>query len=478
MNRRSFLRTGALISGYLLLWGCGQPEPPDEAASPTEMATARVNHQSDETPEDDDADTIVVVGAGMAGLAAARALQANGFKVVMLEGRDRIGGRVWTDHSWPDAHLDLGASWIHGINGNPITDLAKEFEVETLPTDYDSMALYDSDGRQLTQAEQREIEEQFQQIFGVVEEQAEALDDDISIEQAVNAALAAVTLDTRGVRRLDYALNTVVEHEYAADISEMSLLSFGQDEEFDGGDVLFPGGYDQLVKALAEGLDIRLNQKVEQITYNDEGVTVTTSQGEFEADRVVVTLPLGVLQQGAVEFSPPLPADKREAIDNLGMGLLNKVYLRFDEPFWPEDVDLLGYIPEQKGAWAEWLNIYKYTGQPILLAFNAAHYGRQLEPLPDDQIIAAAMATLRRMFGQSIPNPSAWLITRWASDPFAGGSYSFLPVGAGGDDYDTLAEPVAGRLFFAGEATHRDYPSTVHGAFLSGLREAERIAEL
>lgn len=477
MNRRRFLRTAALISSYLLLWGCGQPKQPDEAAQPAKTA-AQANQPGGNVPEEDDVGTILVIGAGMAGLAAARALQVGGFKVVVLEGRDRIGGRIWTDHTWPNAHLDLGASWIHGIDGNPITSLAKEFEVDTLPTDYDSMALYDSDGRRLPPAELEEIYEQFQRIFGAVEEQAEALDDDISIQQAVNTALAAVTFEAGDVRRLDYALNAVIEQEYAADVAELSLLSFGQDEEFDGGDVLFPGGYDQIINAMAEGLDVRLNQKVRRIAYDAESVTVTTNQAEFEADRVVITLPLGVLQQGTVEFSPALPAEKREAINNLGMGLLNKVYLRFDEVFWPTDTDLLGYISEKKGEWAEWLNIYKYTGQPILLAFNAADYGRRLEQLADNQIIVAAMDTLRRLFGPSIPNPTAWLITRWAADPFAGGSYSFLPVDAVGDDYDTLAKPVAERLFFAGEATHRKYPATVHGAFLSGLREAERIARL
>ncbi|NJN93924.1 MAG: FAD-dependent oxidoreductase [Anaerolineales bacterium] len=173
-----------------------------------------------------------------------------------------------------------------------------------------------------------------------------------------------------------------------------------------------------------------------------------------------------------------MPASKTAAIRRLGMGLLNKTYLRFPEAFWDDEHDLLGYIGERKGEWAEWLNIYKYTGQPILLGFNAGRYGRQIEKLSDEQIVGAAMNTLRAIYGNDVPDPTASLITRWASDPLAGGSYSYLPPGATEADREALAEPVAERLFFAGEATASDYPATVHGALLSGRRAAAEIGEL
>ncbi|MEK9164377.1 MAG: FAD-dependent oxidoreductase, partial [Chloroflexota bacterium] len=159
-------------------------------------------------------------------------------------------------------------------------------------------------------------------------------------------------------------------------------------------------------------------------------------------------------------------------------GVLNKVYLRFAAAFWAEDdTDWIGYIPEKKGEWGEYLNIYHYTGQPILLCFNAGEYGLAIEKLSDGEIVAAAMKTLRQMYGDDIPEPEAWLITRWGSDPFAYGSYSHAAPGATEDDFAALAEPVGDRLFFAGEATS-EYSATVHGAYLSGVREAGRIAEL
>jgi monoamine oxidase len=187
------------------------------------------------------------------------------------------------------------------------------------------------------------------------------------------------------------------------------------------------------------------------------------------------TAPLGVLKASTVDFDPSLPERKQAAIRNLGMGLLDKLYLRFDRVFWPVAPDLLGYVSERKGEWIETFNLYKYLDAPILLCFNAATYGRALETFPDSEIVARAMRVLRTMFGADIPDPVAYSLTRWASDPFAGGSYSYLPPGATTADREALAEPVGERLFFAGEAASNYHPATVHGAFVSGLRAAEKL---
>ena len=121
---------------------------------------------------------------------------------------------------------------------------------------------------------------------------------------------------------------------------------------------------------------------------------------------------------------------------------------------------------------------YPYIKKPILLAFNAADFGTQLEGWSDEKIVAEGMAVLRSMFGEESPDPQSVQITRWIADPFAGGSYSFPQVGAPADARSILAEPIGDRLFFAGEATSSNYPATVHGAYLSGEREANRILNL
>jgi len=191
---------------------------------------------------------------------------------------------------------------------------------------------------------------------------------------------------------------------------------------------------------------------------------------------VLVTLPLGVLQAGSVRFTPVLPSAKQEAINKLGMGVLNKCYLRFAEAFWPEDVDWLEYIPTKRGEWTEWVSFTQAAKWPILLGFNAADHGREIEALSDPQIVSSAMQTLRTIFGADIPDPVDYQITRWASDPFALGSYSFNPVGTNPRMRTTLARPINNRLFFAGEATEQNHFSTAHGAYLSGLRAAKEMA--
>lgn len=429
-----------------------------------------------------DGATVVVIGAGISGLAAARVLTEEGYSVIVVEARERIGGRIWTSHEWPGIPLDLGASWIHGSDDNPIADLARELDIATVVTDYDNTWLWDTDGREIGDDEHDDIDNRFVEMLDDLDSERDAMDDadedDIALGDAIEDWIDARQPDPTTIRQLAYSVNTAIEHEYAADIADLSFYYFDGGDAFDGDDLLFPDGYSQIVHGLAEGLDIRLGQVVRKVHWNDDGVTVTTDQAAFDADYAVVTLPQGVLKAGYVSFSPALPEEKLRAVERLRMGILNKVYLRFPRVFWPAETEMLGYISARKGEWTEWLNIAHYTGQPVLLAFNAADYGRAIEDMPDDQIVAAATATLRTMFGNDIPSPDAALITRWGADPYSHGSYTFLAHGATPDHYDDLAAPIGQRLFFAGEATSSDFPATVHGAYLSGLRAAEEILGL
>ncbi|MEN9598325.1 MAG: hypothetical protein RL596_636, partial [Bacteroidota bacterium] len=183
-----------------------------------------------------------------------------------------------------------------------------------------------------------------------------------------------------------------------------------------GDEVIFPGGYNQITDELANDLDIRLTTIVNTVRYSSDGVEVETSLGRFVADKAVVTFPLGVLKQASVKFEPPLPASKQEAIDRLEMGILNKVYLKFSEAFWGEDVETISYLGEKLGGWCDWLSFVPFTGEPVLMAFHGGDKGFALEDLSDEEIRDGAMKTLRVMFGDDIPNPDGMLVTRWGKD--------------------------------------------------------------
>jgi monoamine oxidase len=157
------------------------------------------------------------------------------------------------------------------------------------------------------------------------------------------------------------------------------------------------------------------------------------------------------------------------------MGVLNKCYLRFEEVFWPEDVDWLGYVSPEHGAWSEWVSFKRVANLPILLGFNAAERGREIEAWSDQQIVENGMEALKVIFGPEIAEPVDYQITRWATDPFSLGSYSYNAVGSTPEMRTVLAAPLRNKLFFAGEASERDYFGTAHGAYLSGLRAAGQI---
>jgi monoamine oxidase len=424
---------------------------------------------------------VFIIGAGIAGVAAARMLQSCEYNVTVFEARSRIGGRIWTMHGPDTVALDLGAQWIVGTQDNPVLELAKEWQLPTIPTNWFSVALYEASGTRLSTVSQRTITRQLDKLLNAVRDLRDherAINaPDSSLRSGINRVIAEMPLSPDERNQLDYILSTDIEHELAADLSDLSLYYWDEEGRLEGDELVLPGGYDQIITRLAYDLDIRRECIVTHITTTDEDVEIATNQGVFTAERAIVTVPLGTLQQNKIGFSPGLPARKLAAIRSLSVGVLNKVFLCFPSIFWPEE-EVLGHVTDQRGEWSWFINLASITGSPVLLGLNAGQYGLRIESLTDREIVMAAMRVLRKLCGREIPQPDAYYITRWASDPFSCGSYSHIPPGGSCDDYSTLAEPFKDRLFFAGEATTCKFAGTVHGAYLSGLREAKRIMAL
>ncbi len=417
---------------------------------------------------------IVVIGAGLSGLAAARELHRQGHEVVVVEARERIGGRIWTSSKWTDIPLDFGATWIHGTQGNPLTDLAKQINAKRLTTSYNRTVTYNTSGQPLSKVEEVRLKDLRKQVFGNLKK-AQNKDPDVSIRQAIEPLMGQFDKSSESYRFINFILSGEIEQEYSGSTERLSAQWYDSAKEFDGNDDLFVQGFRVIPEFLAQGLQIELGQVVKEIQWHQSPVRVITQKTEFLADCIIVTLPLGVLQAGKVRFTPELPQNKQNAIAKLGMGVLNKCYLRFPDVFWTADVDWLEYISASHGEWTEWVSFKRVANMPILLGFNAAEQGRAIEAWSDQQIVASAMQTLRKIYGVSIPDPIDYQITRWATDPFSLGSYSYNPVGAVPRMRQELAAPLGRSVFFAGEASNQDYFGTAHGAYLSGLHAAKEI---
>jgi monoamine oxidase len=367
---------------------------------------------------------------------------------------------MWTDTSL-GVPIDLGAAWIHGTDGNPIVELAAEAGAKTVETDFDDVVLFDDRGVVAA----ADAEAAFG-AWGEIVTKIEALSEDAADTASLADGLAGVAdLDDPLIA---WIVRSVVVSEYAADPDQLSLKWFGSEGEFDGPDLILPGGYVQLAQHLARGLDIRLATAVTRIVYDGARVRVETSTGAVEADRVIVTIPLGALKAGTIAFDPPLPEAKRKAVERLGFGVLDKVVLAFEEWFWPESPDMLGLVGRHQPV-GDLVNGLSFAGTPLLVGLRGGAAARSREALADRDAVGEVLTAM------GAPEPTGALVTHWAADPYARGSYSFIAVGSSPADLGALAEPVTERLLFAGEATHAEFFATVHGAYLSGVREAERI---
>ena len=413
--------------------------------------------------------SVIVVGAGISGLAAAQKLSAKGFKVTILEAQDKVGGRLRSDRSLGIA-FDEGASWIHGINGNPITDLAQKAGMTSYETLDTSRKSYDIGGILRNDALYQNTEDELYDILDSLMNSGSATQ---SFETVFNAQYPSHAND----RLWKFFLSTYITFD-TGDLDRLSSLLYNQGEEYGGAEKISTNGYDTIANYLANGLEVQLNQRVTKVDYTGDSVKVTHNGTTSEADYAIVTVPLGVLKSNRIEFAPTLPTTKQTAIQKMGMNCVNKFLLTWDTTFW-DDVQYISYTPETRDKFNYFVNVNKFhPGSNALMTFAYAEYGRQTETMTDQQIMDEIMAHLRDIYGNAIPNPTHLLRTKWNSNENTFGSYSYTAVGTEMRHFDDLAEAVVDKLFFAGEHTEIDYFSTVHGAYLSGIREADKIIDL
>ncbi|KAI1407067.1 vacuolar protein sorting 33A-like protein [Hypoxylon sp. FL1857] len=554
--------------------------------------------------------TVVVIGAGMAGLGCARQLEslfqqyAREFedlgeeapRVVVLEGRNRLGGRVYSRFK----------GRRHSVEGNPLNVLVRgQMALPYYPLRPDT-TLYDANGKAVDEGRDRLVEKLYndclervsdykfknqpskliegnkdlmdegrdsssegQKTIAQVEEATAALpqatpvsqqslgpqvslvpvstdratgkthaepgtpatlkaaykarlmgwalkehvteDFDLDLDAAAKAPDATlgsvmdeaitqykniVDLTPQDFRLMNWHIANL-EYSNATNYNQLSIGGWDIDagNEWEGKHTMVIGGYQSVPWGLAHTpsrLNIRKNTDVKRIFYDPDGSGAARVESEdgytIEADYVVSTIPLGVLKHGNVEFDPPLPSSKTDAIGRLGYGILNKIILVYSEAFWDTSKDIFGCLrtptsrhslkqseyASQRGRCFQWFNVSNTSGIPVLIGLMAGDAGFDTEHSKNDELVLEATEVLRSVYGAKVPQPVHSIVTRWGSDRFARGSYSSAGPSMHPDDYQTMAKAV-GNLFFAGEHTTDTHPATVHGAYLTGLRAASEV---
>lgn len=411
----------------------------------------------------------IVVGAGVAGLAATRLLAQAGRRVVVLEARDRVGGRVWTDRN-DGLPTDLGASWIHGITNSPVAAAAGafgmravEFTVGGYQADGRPIAYYGPDGGRLSDAAARSFADDVHAVDAALLDVVKGSTADASYRDVTEAALARCGWGDDRAQRVREYLEHRSEEQYGAWIEDLAAHGL-DDDSIDGEEVVFPDGYDVLPTRLAEGLDVRLEHVVSRVLWSGRGVAVTTGQGPITADNAVVTVPVGVLQSDDFTIEPSLPEPVAGALGRLRMNAFEKVFLRFPTAFWDEGVYAIRQQGPEGSWWHSWYDLTALHGTPTLLTFAAGPAAVATREWGEDRIVESVLTQLRRLYGDRVVPPTRVNVTHWQDDPFARGSYAYMTAGSTTADHDALATPIGGVLHIAGEATWTDDPATVPAA--------------
>jgi monoamine oxidase len=398
--------------------------------------------------------SVVVVGGGAAGVAAARRLHDLSVDVLLVEARDRLGGRAWTRDNlgYP---LDLGCGWLHSADHNEWRLIAQEqgFAVDRTPPPWSKPSLNFKSG------EQSEFGRAMNELFA----RLDAFPDDAP------DVPASRFVDANGHWfGLMNAVSTYISGVELDGVSARDLSRYADT----GVDWRIREGYGRLIKAYGSDLPVRFECPVQRIDHTGRKLRLETPHGVLVANVGIIALPASLLAAGDISFDPSLNG-KREAAAGLPLGLADKLYLSLADP---EDFEIDSRSFGRTDTPATGAYHFRPLDRPVIEAYFAGKLARELEESGEAAFFDFALSELTGLFGRSFARRVKPVgLHMWGKDPFARGSYSYAVPGKS-DCRGELAEPVDGRLFFAGEACSRHDFSTAHGAYRTGIRAAEQAA--
>lgn len=328
---------------------------------------------------------VVIVGAGMAGLAAGRLLADAGVDVEVLEARERIGGRIHTDRSL-GVPVERGASWVHGVTGNPLVPLVRAAGLRLVPTDWDDAVAGDARTGRRAQGVWRS-ERRLVAATGPLSRRRPPLSQSVREGLRENGWVA-----TTAAQQL--AEQTELVQEYGLDLDRLGARALWEGAWSRGGDAMVAGGFDAVPRLLATGLRVRLATPVRSLVTTDGGVVAETADGPVTADAAVVAVPLPLLQAGLPGL--PMPEAMARAAADLRTGSLEKAALAYPRRWWP-DVTLLQVMAAPGMRWTEWFDLTAVCGATVVLGLSGGSAALR-RPGDDDAVAAEAAGTLAAGF--------------------------------------------------------------------------------
>ena len=404
---------------------------------------------------------VAIVGAGAAGLAAARTLTQLGKSFVLLEASHRIGGRAYTEEILPGVPFDLGCHWMHSASLNPFVKIADELGFAYTKNGYPRGGF--SDGKWATEQDLADFDKFHERQIRKLKEVA-ASDSDCSIFDATER-------DHRWTPNFDYYWSLDASHD-VDEVSATGLMAYKETDE----NWPLPDGYGTLVARYGAGIPVSLNSAVTSIDWSGNRVKLETANGTITAGSALITVSTGILAAGDIRFVPALPDWKLEAVAGLPIGNHNRICLGFDR-------DVFGAI----GTGAEsGVTTDAVDGVPMnfyvrpddcnyVVGLTGGRFADWLEKAGQQASIDYAEKKLQAVFGSDISkHVTSHIVTAWRGDPWIKGAYSAALPGQT-HQRSRLARSLDGKLFFAGEATSPNFFSTAHGAYLSGIAAAESV---
>ncbi|CAL5381886.1 unnamed protein product [Camellia sinensis] len=427
--------------------------------------------------------SVIIVGAGISGISAAKVLAEKGVDdIVILEASDRIGGRIRKDE-FGGVSVELGAGWIAGVGGkepNPVWELARNSGLRTCFSDYSNARynIYDPSGK----------------IFPsglAADSYKKAVDSAIRKlrNQEANHDSELSEAPSTPKTPIELAIDFILHDFEMAEVEPISTyVDFGEREFL----VADERGYDYLLYKMAETFlftssdgkimdnRLKLNKVVRELQHSRDGVSLTTEDGcVYEANYVILSVSIGVLQSDLISFRPPLPRWKMDAIEKCDVMVYTKIFLKFPYKFWPcgPEKEFFIYAHERRGYYTFWQHMENaYPGSNILVVTLTNGESKRVEAQSDHETLKEAMEVLRNMFGPDIPDATDILVPRWWNNRFQRGSYSNYPIYFNHQHFDNIKAPV-GRIFFTGEHTSERFNGYVHGGYLAGIDTSKALLE-